>query len=113
MKYFYFVLIIFGLLIPYTQFVPFLKVHGMDLQLIIREMFSSRVSAFFALDLTISAIVIIPFMIHEGRKIRMKLYWIPAITVAGIGLSFGLPLFLFLREIHLEKYSASNVSNIE
>ena len=103
MKYFYFVLIIFGLIIPYTQFLPFYMAHGMDIKLMISEVFATRITSFFALDLIVSAIVAIPFMVYEGRKTKMKFYWIPTITVVGIGLSFGLPLFLYLREIHLEK----------
>jgi hypothetical protein len=86
-----------------VEFMPFYWAHGMDLNLMIEQLFVNHISSFFALDLLITATVALPFMIYEARKIELKYYWLAVISVFAIGLSFGLPLFLYLRERHLVK----------
>lgn len=79
----------------------------------VNQLFSNNSTAFFGYDLFISALVVIPFIIHEGRKIELQYYWVPVLCIIGIGLSFGLPLFLYLRERHFEKYELETFLEIE
>jgi len=98
MRNLYLVLAIIGAVLPYSQFVPWLIVHGLDLRLMIAELFSTRLGAFFGLDVLVSAVVLIGFIRREGARLRMRFLWIPITATCLIGVSCGLPLFLYLRE---------------
>jgi len=77
--------------------------HGLDSTLFCRELFANRISAFFAIDVIVSAIVLIWFIQSEGKRLRVGLLWLPTVGTLVVGVSFGLPLFLFLREVRLER----------
>jgi hypothetical protein len=38
----------------------------------------------------------------EGKRLGMRLLWLPILGLCTVGVSFGLPLFLYLRERALE-----------
>jgi hypothetical protein len=67
------------------------------------ELFATRISAFFAMDVIVSAIVLICFIQSEGKRFRVRLLWLPSIGTLVVGVSFGLPLFLFLRQAMLDR----------
>jgi hypothetical protein len=98
MKPFYLLCAIAGAVIPYSQFVPWFAEHGLDVKLFAIELFSTRIGAFFGLDVLVSAIVLLAFIVWEGKRLHMKMLWIPAAATCLIGVSCGLPLFLFMRE---------------
>src|SRR6266446_3334390 len=99
----YLALAILGILLPYWQFVPWLFEHGLDLSLFFRELFANRIGAFFAMDVLVSAIVLIIFVQVEGRRLGMHRLWIPVVGTLLFGVSLGLPLFLYLRQIELDQ----------
>ena len=105
-RHFYLVCCVLGLVLPYSQFVPWLLEHGFNLGLFFRELFTNRVSAFFAMDVIVSAIVLIWFIQSEGKRLRVRLLWFPTVGTLVVGVSFGLPLFLFLRQVTLDQTSA-------
>jgi hypothetical protein len=43
---------------PYSQFVPFLKEHGLDLGVFFEQLFSNRISSFFGQDVIVSSMVL-------------------------------------------------------
>jgi hypothetical protein len=49
----YLLLCVLGLAIPYSQFVPWLHENGMNLALLVRQLFANRISAFFGLDVLV------------------------------------------------------------
>jgi hypothetical protein len=53
MKRTYLALAVAGTLLPYSQFVPFVREHGLDVQLFFAQLFANRISAFFALDVIV------------------------------------------------------------
>lgn len=55
------------------------------------------------MDVLVSAIVLIGFILFEGNRKGMSLLWLQIVGTLVVGVSLGLPLFLFLRERHLEK----------
>ena len=59
------------------------------------------------MNVIISAIVLIIFIIYEGKKQNMSCLWLPLIGTVSIGVSFGLPLFLLMREIQFAKNSTT------
>ncbi|KYG25591.1 DUF2834 domain-containing protein [Alkalihalobacillus trypoxylicola] len=103
MKYFYGILTILGFLLPYSQFIPWLYENGFNVTQLINEVSQSNISSFAWLDVIVAAIVLIGFILYDGKKKGMKHLYFPIIGTLTVGVSFGLPLFLFLREIHSEK----------
>jgi hypothetical protein len=102
-RHVYLILCVLGFVLPYSQFVPWLLDHGLDLGLFFRELFANRVSAFFTVDVILSAIVLIWFIQSEGKRLRMRLLWLPTIGTLIVGVSFGFPLFLFQRQLTLDR----------
>ncbi len=98
-----------GFLLPYWQFIPWVAAHGLNLPLFVRELLVNRISAFFGMDVLVSAVALIVFIRIEGRRINVGNRWIPVLATLLVGVSLGLPLFLYLRELTLES-SASPVS---
>jgi len=105
-RHFYLVCCVLGLLLPYSQFVPWLLEHGLNITLFCRELFANGVSSFFAFDVIVSTIVLLWFIQSEGRRLRVGLLWLPTVGTLVVGVSFGLPLFLFLRQVRLDRTTA-------
>jgi hypothetical protein len=63
----YLIFCVLGLFLPYSQFVPWLLEHGFNLGLFFRGLFANRISAFFAMDVIVSAILVIWFIQSEGN----------------------------------------------
>ncbi len=108
MKLIYFILSVLGVVLPLSQFVPWVYQHGLNLPLLIDEAFGDRISAFAWLDVIVSAIVVLVFIVWEGSRIGMTRLWIPVVGLFSIGVSLGLPLFLLLREMHLAAEKPDN-----
>jgi hypothetical protein len=104
LRHLYLVFCLLGLLLPYSQFVPWIiEHHALNMPLFMRDLFANRISAFFALDVIVSAIVLLLFIQSEGRRLRMRLLWLPMLGTVFVGVSFGLPLFLYLRQSELDR----------
>jgi len=102
-RHFYLICCLLGLVLPYAQLVPWLLEHGLNVALLVRELFANRISAFFAMDVIVSAIVLILFIQSEGKRSRVRLLWLPTVGPLVAGGSFGFPLFLFLRQVTLDR----------
>ena len=102
-KNIYLFLCFLGAAIPYSRFIPWIVENGLQLGLLVRQLFANRISAFFALDVLISSVVLLVFMRVEGRTLRMRFRWMPIVGLCAVGVSLALPLFLYLRERALEE----------
>ena|ERR1700736_1361035 len=104
LRHLYLAFCLIGLVLPYSQLVPWImEHHALNMPLFIRDLFANRISAFFALDVIVSAIVLILFIQVEGRRLGMRLLWLPIVGVLLVGVSLGLPLFLYLRQLQLDR----------
>jgi hypothetical protein len=101
-KTIYLVLCFAGALLSYWQFVPWVMQHGMNLPLFVRELFANRISAFFGMDLLVSAVVLVAFMRVESTRLSIHRRWLPVLAVLTVGVSLGFPMFLYMRELELE-----------
>lgn len=101
-KSLYLILSILGLVIPYAEFIPWVMQHGLNLPLFLRELFANRIGAFFAMDVLVSAVVLVGFTLIESRRVGIRHRWLVIVAVLTVGVSLGLPLFLYLREQRLE-----------
>jgi Terpene cyclase DEP1 len=97
-KSWYLALAVLGTVLPYCQFVPFVQEHGLDLSLFFNQLFANRVSSFFAFDVIVSSLVLWVFVLVEGRRSRLPHLWAPIVANLAVGVSLGLPLFLYMRE---------------
>jgi hypothetical protein len=107
MKPFYLACAIAGAVVPYSHFIPWLREHGLDARLLLEELFSTRIGAFFGLDVLVSAVVLLGFIWSEGRRRQIRNLWAPAAATCLVGVSCGLPLFLYLRESRLQQAASS------
>ncbi|MDJ0799357.1 MAG: DUF2834 domain-containing protein [Calothrix sp. MO_167.B12] len=98
----YLLLCILGFALPYSQFVPFLWEHGLNLQLFVEQLFVNHISAFFAMDVAVSSLVLWAFVFWEGTRLKMGFLWVYVVSNLLVGVSFALPLFLFMRQRQLE-----------
>jgi hypothetical protein len=97
-KIVYLFLAVAGTVIPFSQFIPWVSEHGLDAKGFALELFSTRIGAFFGLDVLISAVVLLAFIRVEGRRAHVPRLWMPVAATCLVGVSCGLPLFLYLRE---------------
>jgi hypothetical protein len=97
-KKLYLVFCVIGLLLPYAQFVPWVMEHGLDMRLFFSELAANRISRFFGWDVIVSAFVLLAFMRVERRRQPVNHWWMPIAGTLLVGVSFGFPLFLYLRE---------------
>jgi hypothetical protein len=102
----YLALCLAGVLVPYWQFLPWVVQHGLNLTLFARELFANRIGAFFGMDVIVSAIVLLVFSRIESARIGIRRRWLVVVAVLTVGVSLGLPLFLYLRELELERKPA-------
>jgi hypothetical protein len=102
-KHLYLLLCLLGTLLPYAQFLPFLREHGLDFRLFVQQLFSSPVSGFFGMDVIVSSLVLWVFVLSEGARTGVRRLWLPLAASILVGVSLGLPLFLYLRELQLEQ----------
>ncbi len=100
MQIIYILLCIFGVILPLSQFVPWLSAYGLNVPLLLQQATSTQISAFAWADVLISGITVVVFIIAEGCRLAMRQLWLPLSCIA-IGPSLALPLFLLLRERHL------------
>jgi hypothetical protein len=90
-----------GLILPYYFLFTFLGTYGLDLPLLIQQIFANQISSFFAVDLIISIFIFWFYMVYEATKLKMKNWWVYILASLTVGLSFALPLFLYFREKQL------------
>ena len=93
----YLALAIWGAVHPMWWFITFWRENGFGLQNLVDSWFVNAGATGLAWDLTIAAIALTVWILAEVwvRKNWLALVAIPA--TFGIGLSCGLPLYLFLR----------------
>jgi Terpene cyclase DEP1 len=102
-KHIYLGLCVAGSILPLVAFLPFLRAHGFDMREFFDQLFATPVSSFFGWDVIVSSLVLWTFVLLEGRRLGMARLWAPIAANLVVGVSLGLPLFLYLREIYSEK----------
>jgi hypothetical protein len=94
----YLVLLVAGTVIPYWEFIHWLAEHGLDARLLFQQLFANRISSFFALDVIISALALLCFIAMENAGRRIRGSWLAVLATLFVGVSCGLPLFLYMLE---------------
>ena len=101
-KTIYLVLCVIGVALPYWEFVPWVAANGLHMTLFFQQLFANRVSAFFGMDVFVSAVALLVFARAESAGMGARGRWITLLAVLTVGVSLGLPLLLYMRERSLE-----------
>jgi hypothetical protein len=101
-KNLYLALCVIGTVLPYSQFLPFVREHGMDARAFIEQLFATHIGAFFGWDVIVSSVVLWVMVGVEGRRAGLSHRWVPLAANLLVGVSLGLPLFLYMREARRE-----------
>ena len=98
MKLLYALLALLGTVVPLSQLVPWLIEHGLDFTLLFEQAFGPDIAAFAWIDVIGSAVTLLLFIFWEGRRLNFHKLWLPVPVTCSVGVSFGLPLFVLMRE---------------
>lgn len=101
-KHLYLGFCVLGTVLPLAAFLPFLRAHGLDAGEFVDQLFGTPVSSFFGWDVIVSSLVLWAFVLFEGRRLEMSRLWVPIAANLAVGVSLGLPLFLYMRELRRE-----------
>lgn len=105
-KTIYLVLCALGVALPYWQFLPWVAANGLNLSLFLHQASANRASGMFVMDVLVSAIVLLTFVRSQRAQLGPVERWLPLVAVLTVGVSLGLPLFLYMRERNLERAGA-------
>ena len=97
MKRIYLFAAVIGLLLPYYFFIYFLLENGLELQLMLSQLFANKMATFFVVDLLITALVFLIFSYQETQRYNMGRWWVYLLATLLVGPSFSFPLFLYIR----------------
>ncbi len=104
MKHLYLIAAIVGAIAPYATYFGYLaQVPGASGALSLA--WGSPIAATTLVDFTISCLVFWLFVFVESKRLNIKWPLLFVVSNIVIGLSFALPLFLYCREIAIEKKS--------
>jgi len=93
----YLLLCVAGVVLPFRYFLPWLIANDWSLGAMVDAWHANDASSGLVWDLTVAAVALTVWVIHDALTTRdwLRLIAIPATYL--IGVSLGLPLYLFLR----------------
>jgi hypothetical protein len=107
LRHVYFLLFVLGVALPYAYFTPWFLENGLNVRQFFAELFANRISASFAMDVTVSMLALFVFAVGETLRLKMPRPWLVVAAVfagtCGAGVSSGFPLFLYLRQRFLDQ----------
>ncbi|MFT5362959.1 DUF2834 domain-containing protein [Sulfitobacter sp.] len=93
----YLVLAVWGAVHPMYYFITWFRTNGVDIMAMVDAWHANAASSGLVWDLTIAAVTLTVWIIAE---VAVRRNWAALIAIPatfGIGVSCGLPLYLFLR----------------
>src|SRR5687767_3670861 len=106
LRHIYLFFCLLGTILPYSQFIPWFMVHGLNLPLFFTELFSTKISSFIAMDLFVTFAVLVTLVIAEGLRLKLKnlgvILGVVILAAFSVGVSLAFPLFLYLRQRQIE-----------
>jgi hypothetical protein len=102
-KHLYLGLCLIGTILPYSQFVPFVRENGFNARAFLEQLFATHIGGFFGWDVIISSVVLWVMVVVEGRRADVGHRWAPIAANLAVGVSLALPLFLYMREARRER----------
>jgi uncharacterized membrane protein len=103
LRYIYLIIAVLGAVLPLSQFIPASLAGQFTFSQLTADISATRNIAGLTLDLGVAALAGVVFMIVEAVRMRIRYTWVAVLGTFLIGFSFGLPFFLFLRELRLAR----------
>ena len=97
MRMIYLFLAVWGAVHPMYYFITWFKAEGVNLGLMVEAWHSNAASSGLVWDLTIAAAALTIWILHEVFQKQKYIHFIAIVATFGIGVSCGLPLYLYLR----------------
>jgi hypothetical protein len=98
LKTVYLILCFLGVALTYWQFLPWAAQNGLNMSLFFHQLFANRISAFFGMDVFVSALALVVFLRAESSRLGLTGRWLPILALLIVGVSLALPMFLYMRE---------------
>ncbi|HEY6329391.1 MAG TPA: DUF2834 domain-containing protein [Blastocatellia bacterium] len=100
----YLILAVVGFTVSIYFVFSLVAAGGSNARALLHELFGTRISAFFAVDLILSSVVFIRYLRKEVSRycMRRRWFWFCLAGLFTLGLAFALPLFLYAREWHID-----------
>lgn len=91
----YIVLLVLGVVLPYSQFAPWIGAHGLDPRALWSDLTANHIGTFAWMDVVVTGATVI-LAAWFGRT-RVRWWWTPVVATVLVGPSAGLPLLLLLQ----------------
>jgi hypothetical protein len=95
----YLVLAVIGGIVPIVFFVDWIQLNGLDPQRFLQDAFVNGVASGLTADLVITSLVFWVAAFELWKRDRGPVPWPFVLVNLCIGLSFALPLYLFVRHL--------------
>ena len=102
MRYLYLFLAIVGAVLPYLAFLGWINEFGFSIVHILESIWADKLSLFAWLDVVIAAIALFVFILVDGHQNKVNNRFWALIATCTIGVSCGLPLYLYFRQKALQ-----------
>jgi hypothetical protein len=97
MRWLFAALAVWGAIHPMYYFVQWFQANGYDIMAMVDEWHANTASSGLVWDLTIAAIALTVWVIYETLQTRQFIRLIAIPATFCIGVSCGLPLYIFIR----------------
>ena len=89
---------VLGIMIPFGALIPWLLNNGLDLVALFNAAIANPISIVAWLDVLVAALVLLTFIVADSKRHKVKYHWLAIIGTLVVGVSFGFPLYLYLKE---------------
>ncbi len=107
LRYVYLVLAALGTILPMSQFIPASIEGTFSVAALWADSTDTQLVTGLTYDLMVAAVTGLLFIVVDAVRHKIRLAWISLLGTFLIGFSFGLPFYLFLREVKLRPNVAS------
>jgi hypothetical protein len=108
MKKLYIIAMIIGAALPLYFFTQHFMAHGFGLPAFFAAGFANPVATGLATDLLLSVALGLIIIWRDAKRLGVRGFWLVVLGTCLIGFSFGLPLYLYLRETRVEAAGFTN-----
>ena len=103
----YLIIAIVGVILPYSQMIPWSMSPDASLASFWADVTANRLSVFGWLDAGVSGLALFAFIAFDRAKSGVRAWWWPVLGTLAVGVSFGFPLYLWMRERAADRSGAT------
>lgn len=98
MRHVYLMFSVLGIAIPYGALLPWLLENGLNIGFLLEQAAVNPISIFAWLDVVVAALCLLTFIATDSKTNQVKGVIYPILGTLAVGVSLGLPLYLYIRE---------------